>query len=198
MPTKTAVCARCTAPFSYARPEGQVGRLRLYCGPECAKAATSRSPATRTCSTCGKDFHPRHGAGGKRQAFCSLMCRRYPERRIYETASDRARAKEHRRKARKRDGPIQTINASEIFRRDGYCCGICGKKTDPAPRAKRDARPTLDHIVPLALGGRHVRSNVQCAHWICNASKSHRFGGQLKLDFLCVVLTGSDACLAEG
>ena len=28
---------------------------------------------------------------------------------------------------------------------------------------------SLDHVVPLSLGGGHTRDNVQCAHWLCNS-----------------------------
>jgi 5-methylcytosine-specific restriction endonuclease McrA len=40
--------------------------------------------------------------------------------------------------------------------------------------------PTIDHIVPLARGGTHEPSNVQSAHFICNALKGDREWKPLK------------------
>jgi 5-methylcytosine-specific restriction endonuclease McrA len=37
---------------------------------------------------------------------------------------------------------------------------------------------SLDHIVPLACDGDHVRANVHLAHLICNVRKNARGGGE--------------------
>ncbi len=34
--------------------------------------------------------------------------------------------------------------------------------------------PTIDHVVPLTLGGNDVRVNVQLAHFSCNSRKGGR------------------------
>jgi 5-methylcytosine-specific restriction endonuclease McrA len=34
--------------------------------------------------------------------------------------------------------------------------------------------PSIDHIIPLALGGYHERRNVHTAHRICNSRKQAR------------------------
>jgi 5-methylcytosine-specific restriction endonuclease McrA len=34
--------------------------------------------------------------------------------------------------------------------------------------------PSLDHIVPVSLGGTHTWANVQLAHLRCNVSKGNR------------------------
>jgi 5-methylcytosine-specific restriction endonuclease McrA len=39
-------------------------------------------------------------------------------------------------------------------------------KVVPHPKA-----PVLDHILPLAQGGTHEPTNVQCAHFMCNSIK---------------------------
>jgi 5-methylcytosine-specific restriction endonuclease McrA len=33
---------------------------------------------------------------------------------------------------------------------------------------------TIDHIVPIAKGGKHVRENLQLAHKLCNQRKGAR------------------------
>jgi 5-methylcytosine-specific restriction endonuclease McrA len=43
-----------------------------------------------------------------------------------------------------------------------YCCAYCGKK----------AKPTMDHIVPIAKGGTHSIENIVPACQSCNSSKN--------------------------
>lgn len=53
----------------------------------------------------------------------------------------------------------------EILRRDGYACRYCGAK---AP----DVVLTVDHVVPVALGGGDEPNNLVTACQPCNAGKS--------------------------
>ncbi len=80
-----------------------------------------------------------------------------------------------RRTQMRANGPVESFTAREIGERDGWLCGIC---RDPAhlvvPARKRPdpLSPSVDHIVSLALGGTHTRSNVQITHWFCNLEKN--------------------------
>lgn len=56
----------------------------------------------------------------------------------------------------------------EIFERDGWMCGICGKPINGTLKQPSRQRVSLDHIVPVSKGGSHTRSNVQAAHLSCN------------------------------
>lgn len=53
----------------------------------------------------------------------------------------------------------------EILRRDGYTCRYCGAK---AP----DATLTVDHVIPVTLGGGDEPNNLVTACRDCNAGKS--------------------------
>lgn len=53
----------------------------------------------------------------------------------------------------------------EVFRRDGHTCRYCGAG---AP----DVQITVDHVVPLALGGTDEPANLVTACRSCNAGKS--------------------------
>lgn len=53
----------------------------------------------------------------------------------------------------------------EILRRDNYTCYYCGAKAPDVPL-------TVDHVVPLALGGSDEASNLVTACKDCNAGKS--------------------------
>ncbi|SHY11634.1 HNH endonuclease, putative [Mycobacteroides abscessus subsp. abscessus] len=53
----------------------------------------------------------------------------------------------------------------EVLRRDNYSCRYCGRS---APEVKL----TVDHVVPVALGGSDEPSNLVAACSDCNAGKS--------------------------
>jgi 5-methylcytosine-specific restriction endonuclease McrA len=59
----------------------------------------------------------------------------------------------------------------KVFERDGWTCRLCSKPVERDAQVPAYLAPTLDHILPLALGGLHEYSNVQCAHFICNSRK---------------------------
>lgn len=63
------------------------------------------------------------------------------------------------------------ITTAAVMERDGCMCGICGGGIDPAVRRPDFACGSIDHIVPLALGGLHSWENVQAAHLLCNVTK---------------------------
>jgi 5-methylcytosine-specific restriction endonuclease McrA len=66
----------------------------------------------------------------------------------------------------------EKISRTEILNRDKGICGICGKKID--------SRWHVDHVIPIARGGRHVKENVQASHPSCNQKKGARFPFSLR------------------
>lgn len=91
------------------------------------------------------------------------------KRRAYMTA------KAIRRYRAKADSAVETIDSEKIFERDGWVCQLCGEEVDPLTFYPHPESPTLDHIVPLSLGGSHTENNVQLAHFRCNCSKGNRY-----------------------
>lgn len=67
------------------------------------------------------------------------------------------------RKAQLQGRYHENFEFTEVFERDGWICGICGKAVEDSP--------VLDHIIPISRGGTHTRENTQCAHAACNCSK---------------------------
>lgn len=53
----------------------------------------------------------------------------------------------------------------EVLRRDGYACRYCGAM---AP----DVKLTIDHVMPVALGGDDQPTNLVAACFDCNAGKA--------------------------
>lgn len=74
------------------------------------------------------------------------------------------RAPKRRRAERLRQAKRAPIDREAIFERDEWLCGICGEPVE-ADEA------TLDHIVPISLGGADEPSNVRLAHFLCNSRR---------------------------
>jgi 5-methylcytosine-specific restriction endonuclease McrA len=72
----------------------------------------------------------------------------------------------------------------DIFERDGWRCQLCRRPVKRAATVPHPLAPTIDHVIPLALGGPDAPENVQCACFECNTHKSHGVlgpGEQLRL-----------------
>lgn len=81
---------------------------------------------------------------------------------------DLGRAVNQRRRARKAGANCESFRTLDIYERDGWICGICEKPVDRELRYPDPKSASLDHVVPLSLGGDHTRANVRLAHLKCN------------------------------
>lgn len=87
---------------------------------------------------------------------------------------DRFAEKDARRRAllnQQSDPVTERVDRDAVFERDGWVCQLCHTPVDrdlvyPDPMSK-----SLDHKIPLAVGGGHVENNVQLAHLRCNLAK---------------------------
>lgn len=149
------------------------------------KLQARQAPASRRlCLTCG-DPAPRHK---RRCDPCAVQAQTQARARARAKArgsESRRRAKriyKSRRRAIERGVQAERIDPVEVFGRDGWRCHLCGCRTPKRLRGTcEDQAPEIDHIVPLAAGGTHVRSNVACACRRCNGLKGARPRGQLLL-----------------
>lgn len=69
------------------------------------------------------------------------------------------------RRARLRGAFDEVVDLAVVRERDSGLCGICREPVTPEEES-------LDHVVPLAKGGRHRYENVQLAHLSCNKRKN--------------------------
>ena len=144
------------------------GRYRRTCSEECRSKRNARALSDVPCKTCARKFKPRRGG----QTYCSLPCR--PQSATLEPATLRQHKRDYakRYQARKRGVLIERFTSLEVYERDGWMCGICGRPVDKTLRHPHHMAASIDHVLPLACGGAHTRANVQCAHWICNSRKT--------------------------
>lgn len=136
------------------RPAGSEFRSRIHCSPRCQQQTRLHGirEKSRPCALCGTtiDLFERSDAGriiDYRTKLCKV-CRR---RKKFKTS------------------------ARAIAKRDGLNCGICGGVVDlDLTRAESVFCASIDHIVPRAHGGTDDPTNLQLAHFWCNAVKSDR------------------------
>lgn len=67
-----------------------------------------------------------------------------------------------------------TIRPHQIFERDKWICGICGLPIDRTKKHPDPKSVSIDHRIPLCLGGEHSEANVQASHLRCNARKAQK------------------------
>lgn len=95
---------------------------------------------------------------------------------------DKAKDYGHQRRAKVRGVTVSAIKATDIFERDNWICGICYEKVDKKLKHPHPKSKSLDHIIPVSLGGEHSPRNVQLAHLGCNCRKHNRgTGDQMRL-----------------
>lgn len=153
------VCKICAEPFEAKRSD------TLYCSPTCKQKAAWLAQV----------------ASGYRAAYQAANRDKDRERiRAYRRrvpAHERRSAAivdaEKRREERKRLD-AELVPRAEIFERDLWTCQLCEKSIDRDLSWPDPLSASLDHVVPLAKGGKHTRGNLQAAHLRCNLQKGDR------------------------
>lgn len=202
-------CAECGEVMTpRSRPNGNPKR---YCSPACLQRARRRragkdpirDAAPVACAWCGERFQPSH----RRHRFCSADCgtryRDTPKLKLPHDCPDcgcavaakgckegtrcppcsieRQRERYRRKNRRRRVMATGTYTLVEIAARDLRRCHLCGKRVNMALSGLDPLGPTIDHLVPLSLGGDDDPRNVALAHRICNVKRGTRGQVQLRL-----------------
>lgn len=148
----------CGAINTYKRHGCRCDECRLAWNESCRKYQTTVK-MVRSCVECSADFNPRAN-----QLTCSPVCRKTYLGRLGHNAS----------RAEYFGVAFERFDRLEVFAACDWTCGICTLPVDPGLKFPDPGSPTLDHIVPMSLGGGHVRSNAQLAHFYCNTVKGAR------------------------
>lgn len=129
---------------------------------EAAKQKHTANVKPKICKQCGTGFIPEYGT--KRRSFCSDIC-------LLKYSRKQGKRK---RKAVLKQVKHVAYSDMYIFKRDKWICQICGKKVNPKYVGNHPLAPSIDHIIPISLGGADAPYNVQLAHRDCNRIKSNR------------------------
>ena len=147
-----AICVTCGESFT------SKGTTARYCSDGC------RPVKVKTCRDC-KAVIP------KNQQRCE-PCRDEATRVVRRRQRKKAhKDKNARQRARKYGVPYEPIRSADVYTRDAWRCQLCGKLVNVKAHYLDDDAPTIDHVIPMSLGGGHLWDNVQCAHRRCNSVK---------------------------
>lgn len=120
-----------------------------FCSKECIRKNKAKKDKLRNdkgkCKQCKKQFYK----GQKSQIFCTKEC-----------------SIVHQRNHQKKNTEIKYFS---IFLRDGFSCIYCGKSS-----IEDKVKLTIDHIIPLALGGKAEMNNIITACMTCNILKEKK------------------------
>lgn len=155
-------CARCNVDISSRRSNA------IYCGRSCKSTASGKRSATGKARPTNQERYQAEKA--RRKQYAREQYWADPERsreysRKYRSENrDVRNAQEQLRKARKLGSESRKVTARDlryIKNRQQDCCYYCGTRGDLA----------IDHVIPLAKGGRHAIGNLVGACQRCNSQK---------------------------
>lgn len=159
-----------SSPLFFATCSGGCGRIRTASDP-------TASFVCRRCSALARlhvaTHDPRRWVGGR--------CRRCGDSFLTTTTTDLPiwcsdRCKKADGKATKRARSfgvhVEVIERWRVFEENDWTCWLCRQAIDPTiTDPNEDDAGTIDHVVPLASGGRHAHDNLLPAHRACNTIK---------------------------
>lgn len=162
------ICVICNKEFNGTRSDSK------YCSDECSKEMNRRKELARSkerhealgkkcqCKQCGIEFIPKYGS--KHRSFCTDLC------------SKRHGHKQSKRKRKAILKKVEHVPYSDnyIFKRDKWICHLCGEKVDPQYTGNHPMAASIDHLIPISLGGADAPYNVKLAHRKCNMAKGNR------------------------
>lgn len=125
------------------------------------------------CKSCGIELELRIHGQGKQFQFCAACSK--------ENGKDAKSASKRLRKARAITQFVERVVRKQIYQRDGWKCGICGKGVNKRAKVPHPLAKTIDHIIPLSKGGTHEPKNVRLAHFICNSKRGNDVVAQLRM-----------------
>lgn len=192
---RTGSCAQCGAPMWVSRsslPQGQATCLECrrarYAGADGqelrrakAREAQAASRQRRRAEGRLKPSRPPKPPQQWNCAVCGILVIAKPKSKSRgkycpEHAHAIANlAKGHRRRAAKYGVTYEWTDPRKVYDRDGWICGLCDEPVDPDLVYPDPMSASLDHVIPMSLGGPHHLDNLQCSHWLCNVQKSNRY-----------------------
>lgn len=105
-----------------------------------------------------------------------LAYRRQYHKKYFQTVKGRLarqRASSSRR-ALLRGVDRDRYTIEQLYERDGGHCAICQEAIDKSIRWPKPGALTVEHRIPIALGGSDTLDNVTIAHFSCNLKDSNK------------------------
>jgi 5-methylcytosine-specific restriction endonuclease McrA len=155
-------CPHCLGTFQAA------GSKKLYCSRQCGWLARGRlAPKSEDWAS---------GHQPERVASCGV-CGNATLTRTSNVRCGPCRVAGRRavsaRKRSKRRGAVLTgrYTLPQIGERDEWICHLCSGAVDASLSGMAQDGPTIDHLIPISLGGADGPDNVRLAHRRCNSRR---------------------------
>ena len=128
----------------------------------------SRGAFVKQCPVCDATFDSFTNKG-RLKTYCTKRCEN--------------KAQGHRRRARKRNAFIEVVSVKKLLKWQDGRCYHCNCKIRLDVGAPHPKSLTLDHLIPLVLGGEHSYVNTVASCWNCNCTMkgTKAINEQLKL-----------------
>jgi len=185
------VCCSRECGFKYIRQQANIGKS-CYCEWKhcinCNKPFQARTPKAVTCCKVEKpEKQPRKCKDcgitvASFKHYCGVCAHLRTKTKAKAFRKANRRTLKARRRAKKKSVVNAPVSLKAIVRAHGSICHICGVQVLIGVKGG-PMMPTMDHVVPLALGGWHDLLNLRVAHFICNSRKSDKYSGQLMLTY---------------
>lgn len=118
------------------------------------------------CRQCRGFSQRTHGTGEYRRGCRCEVCR----------GAMVSRAARYR--ALRRAAFVEDVDPMAVFERDRWTCHLCRRRLSSKHAWPHLRAATVDHLVPLSLGGTHEMANVKTACFSCNCAKGNRGGNE--------------------
>ncbi len=114
----------------------------------------------KSCPVCGSLFTD----GIK---YCSDECAKRSRNHYYSM-------RKRRRHEQAKTDESNDITLYKLYQRDKGICWLCGEKCDMDADPNSNNYPSVDHVIPIAHGGKDEWSNIRLAHRLCNSLKGDK------------------------
>ncbi|MEU3096471.1 HNH endonuclease [Streptomyces sp. NPDC006967] len=143
-------------------------------------AKAQESWFSRQCAGCSAELNP-----SSEEEYCGDSCRPDLSESVpaFINSSPATRIASFRSTAAYRalaGAYFEDVDPLEIIEAAGWRCELCGGEIPRFVDRFDPQAATVDHHMPLALGGHHVYSNMRAAHRRCNSSKNAKHPHDLR------------------
>lgn len=183
------LCCSRECGWKYKRLSSNYGKV-CYCEwkhcKNCDKPFQAKTPKAFKCCKTPKRVRPKrkcHDCGievGSYKLYCKVCAHIRKEALAQSYRKKFRKTIKAKRRAKQKSVIHTSVSMNAIIMAHGSKCHICGTNVDMTLK-RGPMMPSMDHVVPLSLGGWHDLLNLRVAHHICNSRKSNKFSGQLML-----------------
>lgn len=143
----------------------------------CSQTLTGKQQryCSKPCSIKGNSIDRRNSGRLRKEANTSEQWAKKLERNNRWKQSNPEAVKKTRPWGRGSKAWITSSHRLSLLNRDGWTCKLCDQPIPQGMEYNRDKFnplwPSLDHIVPRAMGGTNESNNLQACHLYCNTVK---------------------------